>query len=655
MDSRLLLMMLRHGEAGTFDLVQAERLDEAIRHLQTQNFDVVISDLTLPDSQGLETFQRLHEAAGQVPLLVLSGTDDEALAVSAVREGAQDYLVKGRVDAHGLHRAISYAIERQRVEAALQASEKHYKHLLESITDYSYTVLLRDDRPVVTTHGPGCTAVTGYTSEQYLNDPYLWYEMIHEADRAEVLAQAAKVLADKTPPPPVEHRIIHQNGSVRWVRNTVVPRHNMGGKLVAYDGLIADITERKLAEERVRHSEALYHSLVENLPQNILRKDLQGRFTFANQRFCSLMGRSLEEIVGKTDFDFFPAGLAAKYQQDDRAVIETGKVFETEEENRTPEGELRHVNVVKSPIRDAHGRITGIQAIFWDITERKRAVQQLEKAHEELACNEQALRKSHEELKSVQLQLIQAGKMESIGTLAAGVAHEVKNPLAVLLMGVAFLHKNVQRPDENMVTVLKEMEDAIGRADAITRNLLDFAGAQQLAVTAEDLNGLLTQTLRMVRHELASHRITVVKDCAAGLPRVGVDKNQIQQVFVNVFMNAIHAMPEGGTLTVRTSLQQVAETTFREGARDTAHLWIGDRVVVAEILDTGVGIPEENLSRIFDPFFTTKPTGVGTGLGLPVTKKIIELHGGRIDIKNIPGGGVSVAITLKAKTDGHEE
>lgn len=174
MDLRLLLMMLRRGEAGTFDLVQAERLDEAIRHLQTQNFDVVISDLTLPDSQGLETFQRLHEAAGQVPLLVLSGTDDEALAVSAVREGAQDYLVKGRVDAHGLRRAISYAIERQRVEAALQASEKHYKHLLESITDYSYTVLLRDDRPVVTTHGPGCTAVTGYTSEQYLNDPYLW-------------------------------------------------------------------------------------------------------------------------------------------------------------------------------------------------------------------------------------------------------------------------------------------------------------------------------------------------------------------------------------------------------------------------------------------------------------------------------------------------
>ena len=655
MDSRLLLMMLRHGVAGTFDLVQAECLDEAIRHLQTQIFDVVISDLTLPDSQGLETFQRLHEAAGQVPLLVLSGTDDEALAVSAVREGAQDYLVKGRVDAHGLRRAISYAIERQRVEAALQASEKHYKHLLESITDYSYTVLLRDDRPVVTTHGPGCTAVTGYTSEQYLNDPYLWYEMIHEVDRAEVLAQAAKVLAEKTPPPPVEHRIIHQNGSVRWVRNTVVPRHNMGGKLVAYDGLIADITERKLAEERVRHSEALYHSLVENLPQNILRKDLQGRFTFANQRFCALIGRPLEEIVGKTDFDFFPAGLAAKYQQDDRDVIETGKVFETEEENRTPEGELHYVNVVKSPIRDAHGCITGIQAIFWDITERKRAVQQLEKAHEELARNEQALRKSHEELKSVQLQLIQAGKMESIGTLAAGVAHEVKNPLAVLLMGVAFLNKNVHRPDENMVTVLKEMEDAIGRADAITRNLLDFAGAQQLAVTAEDLNELLTQTLRMVRHELASHRITVVKDCAAGLPRVGVDKNQIQQVYVNVFMNAIHAMPEGGTLTVRTSVQQVAETTFREGARGTAHLWIGDRVVVAEIFDTGVGIPEENLPRIFDPFFTTKPTGVGTGLGLPVTKKIIELHGGRIDIKNIPGGGVSVAITLKAKADSLEE
>ena len=651
MDARLLFMLLSQGLAGTFELVQTARLDEALQHLQEDKFDVVISDLSLPDSQGLETFRQLHAAAGNVPLLVLSGTDDEALAISAVREGAQDYLVKGRVDAHALRRAISYAIERQRVEAALQESEKHYRHLLESITDYSYTVLLRDEQPVVTTHGPGCVNVTGYTCEQYLADPYLWYEMIHEADRPTVLAQASQVLTGVAPPP-LEHRIVHKNGGVRWVRNTIVPRRDEQGRLVAYDGLISDITGRKQAEERVTQSEALYHSLVENLPQHILRKDLDSRFTFANQRFCALLGRTLEQIVGKTDFDFFPAALAEKYQQDDQEVMRTGKNFETEEENRPPGGDITYVNVVKTPIRDAQGRITGIQAIFWDITERKLAAQQLQKAHAELARNEQALRKSHEELKSAQLQLIQAEKMESIGTLAAGVAHEVKNPLAILLMGVNFLDKTLPATDENVATVLKEMHEAIARADSITRGLLEFAGSQTLAVTAEDLNQVLEQTFRLVRHEMAKQGVALIKELGEGLPQVGADKNQIQQVFVNVFMNAIHAMPHGGTLTVRTYEKELTETAFFQGARAAAPLWVGDRVVVVEVDDTGTGIAEENMSRIFDPFFTTKPTGVGTGLGLPVTKKIIELHGGTIDIKNIPGGGVRVAITLKAKGAG---
>src|SRR5436309_2088908 len=132
------------------------------------------------------------------------------------------------------------------------------------------------------------------------------------------------------------------------------------------------------------------------------------------------------------------------------------------------------------------------------------------------------------------------------------------------------------------------------------------------------------------------------------LPLVGVDKTQIQQVFVNIFLNAIHAMPEGGTLTVRTYAKQLTETSHFEGSRRVAAFWVGDRAVIAEVDDTGSGIPEQYLTRIFDPFFTTKPTGVGTGLGLPVSKKIIELHGGSIDIKNRPqGNGVKVTVSLK--------
>ncbi len=649
MDSRLICLYLGENAGTHFAITPVERVQEALRRLQGEKFDVILSDLSLPDSHGLETFQRLHAQAPTVPILVLSGSDDDALALTAVREGAQDYLVKGRFDPYLLSRAITYAIERQRVELVLQEREHRYRQLLESITDYLYTVELENGRPGRSMHGPGCEAVTGYTPQEYQADKGLWYRMVHEADRSAVLEQVAEVLKARTPPP-LEHRIVHKNGQVRWVRSTVVPRRDDRGQFVAYDGLVSDITARKLAEEKLVKSEAFYHSLVENLPQNIFRKDLNERFTFANQNFCRMLGRPLEAIIGKNDFDFYPAELASKYQRDDQEVIRTGRSFETVEENVSPKGEKIYVSVVKVPIYDAKGRCLGTQCIFWDITERKRFEEQLQKANAELARSEAALRKSHEELKAAQLQLIQAEKMESIGTLAAGVAHEVKNPLAILQMGVNYLSKRLPATDENAGLVFNEMRDAIERADSITRGLLDFSAARQLALRPEDLNDLIEDTLRLMRLQLNDRNVNLVKQLDKALPAVAADKNRIQQVLVNVMLNAVHAMPLGGTLTVRTYAKQVTETSFFEGSRKAASLWVGDTAVVAEVDDTGPGIPEEHMTRIFDPFFTTKPVGEGTGLGLPVSRKIIELHGGTIDVKNL-GSGVRVTIKLRVHKD----
>jgi PAS domain S-box-containing protein len=651
LDTRLFREWLSEIHTSEFELHAVPRLEDALARIDGERFDVVLTDLSLPDSHGLETFRTLHRSVPNIPVIVLSGVDDETVAVSAVREGAQDYLVKNRIDSHLLGRAIRYAIERDAVERALQESEQHYKHLLESITDYSYTVQLEDDRPVGAVHGPGCVAVTGFKPGDYDENRGLWYEMVPEEDRAAVTQQAARVISGEVPPP-LEHRIVHKDGQVRWVRSTVVPGRDKAGHVVSYDGLVSDITERKKAEEKLISSEAFYHSLVEHLPQNMFRKDLSERFTFANQRFCQMLGKRLEEIIGKTDWDFYPADLAAKYQRDDREVIRTGRSFETIEENVDPDGDKIYVQVVKTPILDLNGQVLGTQCIFWDITERKRFEEQLQKKNVELAESEAALRRSHKELQAAQLQLIQAEKMESIGTLAAGVAHEVKNPLAILQMGVNYLGKKLPAGDENIGMVLQEMKEAISRADQITRGLLDFAASQQLAVKLMDFNQLIEQTLKLVRHELNAKRIEVVRQLGGALPKVAVDKTQIQQVFVNLFVNAVHAMPEGGVLTVRTYAKQVTETTHQEGSRKADHFWVGDTAVWAEVEDTGGGIPHELLAKIFDPFFTTKPTGVGTGLGLPVTRKIIELHGGTIDIKNKPEGwGVRVTIVLKGKKE----
>jgi PAS domain S-box-containing protein len=407
--------------------------------------------------------------------------------------------------------------------------------------------------------------------------------------------------------------------------------------------------ERHRAEEKLVASEAFYHSLVENLPQNIFRKNLDEQFTFANKNFCAVVGQPLENIIGKTDFDFFPPALAEKYQRDDRYVIQTGRSFETVEENVSPAGDKRYVNVVKTPIYDAKGKIIGIQGIFWDITERKQWEERLQRANADLARSEAALRKSHEDLKAAQAQLIQAEKMESIGTLAAGVAHEVKNPLAILMMGINYLGKKLGN-DEALATILRDMKEAIYRADSIARGLLEFSASNQLAVAPADLNALIEETLRLVRHTFTEQKITLVKDLKPDLPEVHVDKNQIQQVFVNIIMNSIHAMPEGGQITVRTYGRQLTETTHFEGSRKGDRIWVGDKVVVAEFEDTGSGIPDEHLAKIFDPFFTTKPTGVGTGLGLPVSKRIIDLHGGNLDIRNkTESRGVRATITLKGQ------
>jgi signal transduction histidine kinase len=235
--------------------------------------------------------------------------------------------------------------------------------------------------------------------------------------------------------------------------------------------------------------------------------------------------------------------------------------------------------------------------------------------------------------------------------LAAGVAHEVKNPLAILKMGLEYLSKSPTSADPNLGLVLTDMGDAIKRADAIILGLLDFSVPHALDLHPESLNAVVEQSMALVRGELelANPPVKLVKELADGLPQIFLDRNKTKQVFVNILTNAIHAMPEGGFLTVRTLARRLdpSELAHDAGLRLADRFRADETVVITEVLDTGTGISEEKLAKIFDPFYTTKPTGKGTGLGLTVTKKIIELHGGSIDIRNRPGGGVIVRIMFK--------
>lgn len=237
--------------------------------------------------------------------------------------------------------------------------------------------------------------------------------------------------------------------------------------------------------------------------------------------------------------------------------------------------------------------------------------------------------------------------MQSVGRLAAGVAHEVKNPLAILRMAADYLATAAATPEQ--AGVVMDMKTAIDRADAIVRGLLNFSAAHELRLEPVDIQQVIEESLLLVKHEMDRNPVTVVLGYEPKLPPVLIDPEKIKQVLINLLTNAIHAMPEGGTLKILSHVQQLGlhDIVHEAGSRQADRFRSGDTVVVTEVLDTGIGIPPDKLKNIFDPFFTTKPTGKGTGLGLAVVKKIVDMHGGTIDIQNAQEGGVKAIMKLK--------
>jgi two-component system NtrC family sensor kinase len=278
-------------------------------------------------------------------------------------------------------------------------------------------------------------------------------------------------------------------------------------------------------------------------------------------------------------------------------------------------------------------------ALRAEISQRRQVEDRLTQANDELSQGRERLvealanlQKSHADLKAAQWQLIEATKLESIGRLAAGVAHEVKNPLMTLTMVADYLAQIVPANEPDAASMLQDMRDAIQRANRVISELLEFSRPGELALKPEDVHAIVDRALSLVKLEVARRHIDVVRQLGEPLPALPVDKNKIEQVLVNVFMNAIQAMPQGGTLTVRMSAAGAGES------RSPA--------LTVEIDDTGPGVPDAYLTRVFDPFFTTKSAGEGTGLGLCVARQIIQLHGGTIDLCNRPEGGARVTIVL---------
>jgi PAS domain S-box-containing protein len=336
-------------------------------------------------------------------------------------------------------------------------------------------------------------------------------------------------------------------------------------------------------------------NIVESLNVGVLAVDLEGTVEAWNSRMEQVFGVPRDAAVGQPLGSLLPAELASEIaSRDDQEQI-TG-IYKHRLQHQ---GRSLILNVSITPLVGKSGERIGRLLLFDDVTQRERMEEQMS----------------------------QTEKLTSLGLLAAGVAHEVNTPLAVISNYIQMLAKEMPDGDPRHSIIEKIVKQTF-RASEIVNNLLNFSrtGAGELADV--DLNRLVEETLSLVAHPLKTSQIRVVKQLSDGLPPVRGSANKLQQVFLNLFLNARDAMPTGGMLEVRTA----------------AH----NGSVEIEVVDTGNGIPREHIHKIFDPFFTTKATGRGTGLGLSVSYGIIKEHAGRIDVRSTPGRGTSFHVEFPA-------
>ena len=403
----------------------------------------------------------------------------------------------------------------------------------------------------------------------------------------------------------------------------------------ATDDVETRSAERRNLSDALAHERNVLRTMIDLIPAFIYAKDAHSRFTACNKLVANRMGVAPGELIGKTDFDFFPREMAEKFFADEQALLKSGKPLVDHEEivyDKT-RGVNRVILTSKVPLHDADGHLTGVVGTGFDITDRKAA-------EERMASSD---------------------RLESIGRLAAGVAHEINTPIQYLSDSVSFIRDGVKElleyidalhaampqppaPDENVEDLRKEMPpaltlvaDGLSRIAEIVRSMKDFAHAGQHEMGPTDLNRAIASTLVIARSEYKP--VAEVETDYGQLPPVTCHTSQINQVVLNLVVNAAHAIADKikrsgavGKITVSTRVE-------------------GERVVIA-IGDTGGGIPEDIRARIFDPFFTTKEVGRGTGQGLSIARNVIvKGHGGELDFTTELGKGTTFYIRLPISRD----
>ncbi len=492
---------------------------------------------------------------------------------------------------------------RKQVEGELRGSEAEFRAMFETASIGIAQADLKTGQ-WVRVNQKMC-AITGYTTDELLQKRVS--EITHPDDRQRDWDAFQRVVRGETPDYRIEKRYVRKNGTEAWVNVNMTVIRDAAGQPVRTMATIEDITERRRAME----SQARLVTAVEQSPETIVITDTNGMIVYANPAFERITGYTRAEALGQNPRVLKSGKHGEEFYREMWATLSAGQVWSGHLVNKRKDGTLYEEDATISPVFDAAGKIINYVAVKRDVTAELR----------------------------LESQFRQAQKMEVIGHLAAGVAHDFNNMLQAIL-GFTEILLGETAPETTQHADLLEIKKTSGRAADLTRQLLALGRKQNLDQRVTDVNKLIEEFNKML-HRVIGEDIKIEFDLAPDLDRVMADHGQLGQVLLNLAVNARDAMPRGGRLVFSTSCR-----TF--SANDLAvHPGVGaGRFICTAVSDTGTGMSREILERLFEPFFTTKEPGKGTGLGLATSYGIVRQHGGWLDAYSELGQGSTFRLYL---------
>jgi PAS domain S-box-containing protein len=504
--------------------------------------------------------------------------------------------------------------ERRQFEEALGASEDKFKHMFEYSNVGKSITQVSGEKSA----NRALCEMLGYSREELQS--HKWQEITHPDDIELTQRVTDALLSGEKDAARFTKRYLHKNGSVVWGDVSTSVRWDEAGKPLYFMTTIIDNTERVQAEEMLRDSEELfrdsfYHSGIGRAHA----EPMSGRFLRVNPAFCEFTGYTEGELLQKTLIELtFPEDRESTFSLFRRLALQEIRTFMQEKRFIRKDGAIVWANVSVDMLFDDEGHPMIGTAVIQDITERKQAEQKLKEYSEHL---EEMVEARTRELREAQEQLIRQEKLAVLGQLAGGVGHELRNPLSVINSAVYYL-KLVQPEASDKIRQYHAMiEQEVHNAEKIINDLLDFARLGSVDRESVNILGLVKRVLERFP---APACVEVSLDLPEGLPKVFADPRQMEQVLGNLVVNAYQAMREGGGLTISAHQQM--------------------QMVAIIVKDSGVGISSENMQKLFEPLFTTKAKGIG--LGLAVSKKLVEANGGRIEVSSEPGRGSTFMVYL---------